>query len=211
MSKDIERRFIPRGTGEVRAAKRDDGKVGIAGTAAVFNNLSAEIRMGGREFREEIAPGAFDKALKKSDIRGLFNHNPNYVLGRVKSGTMNLSVDARGLHYDIPEMPASRADVAEAIERGDVDGNSFSFVVAQGGDKFSRRDGGIVRTITEFEEILDLGPVTFPAYEATTVSKRALDMAAEVPEEAPAPEPEQVPDYSLEHERILLAEVEQDG
>lgn len=213
MSKEIERRFIPRGAGEVRAKTTENGKRGIEGTAAVFNSLSEEMRMGGREFREEIAPGAFDRALARSDVRGLFNHNPNYVLGRVKAGTMTLTVDASGLRYSIPEMPESRADVLEAIERGDVDGNSFSFIVAQGGDKFSRRDGVVVRTITDFDEILDLGPVTFPAYEETKVSKRCLETVEKVGEIIDNPEHPihaEIPNFALEHERLLLAEVEQD-
>jgi HK97 family phage prohead protease len=167
---EIERRFIPES--EVRAVRADDGTVGIAGTAAVFNSLSEPI-MG---FREQIAPGAFDKALGKADIRGLFNHDPSMVLGRVKAGTMRVWVDKTGLRYEIPNLPAARADVAEAIERRDVDGNSFSFIVAEGGDSWERRDGVRIRTIHEFENLLDLGPVTFPAYSGTKVSKRALEM-----------------------------------
>lgn len=210
MSKEIERRFIQADDAEVRAVKGDGGKVGIRGTAAVTNSMSVNL---GR-FHERIAPGAFDKALAKADIRGLFNHNPDYVLGRMKPGTMRVWADDKGLHYDIPELPASRADVAEAIERGDVSGNSFSFIVAEGGDRMETRDGMRVRTITDIEEILDVGPVTFPAYEATRVSKRALDLAEKVEEIAKDPEHpahSEIPDYSLEHQKLLLAEAEQDG
>lgn len=211
MSKEIERRFIPRGAGEVRASKRDDGKVGIVGTAAVTDSLS-EVLWG---FREKIATGAFDKALKNSDVRGLFNHDPNYVLGRVKSGTMTLRADDKGLHYEIAELPESRADVAEAIQRGDVDGNSFAFTVAK--DEWEYPSDGkspAIRTITEIEELFDVGPVTYPAYPATTVSARAKEMAEkrEEPPAPPAPEPEpKVPDLTLEHQKILLALAEQDG
>lgn len=211
MSKEIERRFIPRGAGEVRASKREDGKIGIVGTAAVTDSLS-EVLWG---FREKIAPGAFDQALKGSDVRGLFNHDPNYVLGRVKSGTMTLRADARGLHYEIAELPESRADVAEAIQRGDVDGNSFAFTVAK--DEWEYPSDGkspAIRTITEIEELFDVGPVTYPAYPQTTVSARAKEMAAKREEPAVVPppsEPEVVPNYSLEHQKILLAEAEQDN
>lgn len=214
MSKEIERRFIPFEAGEVRAAKREDGRVGIAGTAAVIGSLSREIVTSRARFKERIAPGAFTKALAQSDIRGLFNHNPDFVLGRVKSGTMKVRADERGLHYEIAELPESRADVAEAIQRGDVDGNSFSFIVAEGGEKVEFRDGERIRTITEFEELLDLGPVTFPAYDGTRVSSRALAMieAATEPVEPDAPAVDSEPPVSraLEQERILLAEVEQD-
>lgn len=219
MSKEIERRFIPCGSAEVRA-RTENGKVGIAGTAAVIGSLSHEMSSRGVRFKERIAPGAFDKVLAQADMRGLFNHNPDFVLGRQKSGTMRVWADDKGLHYDIPELPQSRADVAEAIQRGDVDGNSFSFVVAEGGDKVEFRSGERIRTIYEFEELLELGPVTFPAYDATRVSSRALAMIEaaddnekrENPpaEEPPKAEPE-VPNYNAEQERLLLAAAEQDG
>lgn len=209
MSKEIERRFIPRGAGEVRASRRDDGKVGIVGTAAVVESLSDEIF----GFREKIAPGAFANALKKSDVRGLFNHDPNYVLGRVKSGTMTLRADEKGLHYEIAELPESRADVAEAIQRGDVDGNSFAFTVEKDEWEY-RKDGSAIRTITEFGELFDVGPVTYPAYPATTVSARAKEMAEKVQEIATDPEHPvhaEIPNYSAEQEKLLLAEIEQDA
>lgn len=205
MSNEIERRFVPRAQAEVRATKGADGKRGIVGTGAVFNTLS-DVIFG---FREKIALGAFDKALAVSDVRGLFNHDPNYVLGRVKPGTMRVWVDGAGLQYEVPEMPASRADVVEAIDRGDVDGNSFSFTVER--DEWDYTTEPATRTILEFGELFDVGPVTYPAYPATTVSSRAKEMAEkrEKPE-APMPEPE-VPTLSLEHEKILLAEIEQDS
>jgi HK97 family phage prohead protease len=131
-------------------------------------------------FTEEIAPGAFDSALKKSDIRGLFNHDPNYPLGR-SGRTMKVWASKEGLEYDIPQLPAARADVMEAIERGDVDGNSFSFTVEA--DEWGTRDGRPHRTITAFRELFDVGPVTFPAYSQTTVSARAEQRALTMQEE----------------------------
>jgi HK97 family phage prohead protease len=201
MKKDIERRFIPRAQGEVRAEKRSDGKIGIVGVAAVVESLSEE--MWG--FREKIAAGAFDKALALSDVRGLFNHDPNMILGRVKSGTMKVWVEG-GLRYEIEELPASRADVAEAIQRGDVDGNSFSFTVAEDVWEY-KADGSAIRTITEIGELYDVGPVTYPAYPATKVSARAMEMAKH--EEKPEPEGKpEAPNYSAEQQKLLLAAAE---
>lgn len=203
---EVERRFIPRGAGEVRAKKADDGKVGIAGTGAVFEVLSDEIF----GFREKIAVGAFDKALKTSDVRGLFNHDPNMILGRVKSGTMRAWADKDGLQYEITELPASRADVAEAIQRGDVTGNSFSFTVAKDEWEYDGDDKA-TRTITEFEELFDIGPVVYPAYPATQVSARAKEMAEKRKDELPPPPPKEepevidLPNFALERERLMLA------
>lgn len=206
MNKQMERRFVPRDTGEVRTESREDGRVGIIGTAAVTDSMSGEIF----GFRERIAPGAFDEALAISDVRGLFNHDPNMILGRSKAGTMRVWVDDSGLRYEIPELPESRRDVAEAIQRGDVDGNSFSFTVAEDAWEYPA-DGVAIRTITRFGELFDVGPVTYPAYPATQVSARAMQMASEPTEAPPAPEPDsEVLDFSRERERILLAELEQD-
>lgn len=173
---DIERRVIPASVAGIEVRAREDGKVGIRGMGAVVGALSEDL--GG--FKERNAEGAFDDAIKVSDIRGLFNHDPNYVLGRMGT-TMRVSTDARGMHYDIPELPASRADVREAIERRDVEGSSYSFVLREGGDRYDEEDGVLVRTILPggVARIYDVGPVTFPAYRSTDVSKRCMDMVRE--------------------------------
>lgn len=204
MNKEIERRFIPRAAGEVRAEKRENGRVGIHGVAAVVESLSEELW----GFREKIAPGAFDAALGRSDVRGLFNHDPNMILGREKAGTMRLWVDTSGLRYEIPELPESRADVAEAIQRGDVDGNSFAFTVER--DEWEYHDDGrATRTILEFGELFDVGPVTYPAYPATKVSARALEMRDARPEPVeppPTPAPPADDVRARELEKLRLAD-----
>lgn len=173
-----ETRFIPVEDAEVRV----EGEAkGIRGTAAVFNRGTV---IAGR-FEERIAPGAFDDALASSDVRGLFNHDPNYPLGRTSAGTMTLRADDEALHYEIPDLPKSRADVLEAIERKDVTGNSFSFTVAKDGDEWVQRSDEKklpLRTIKRFAKIHDVGPVTFPAYEHTKVSARAEEQAREMTE-----------------------------
>lgn len=184
---EIERRFVPLGASGIEVRDSGDGKMGIRGTASVAGIVSRDIG----PFTEEIEPGAYDEALKKSDIRGLYNHDKNYVLGRA-GRTMTVTADGRGLHYDIPQLPASRSDVLEAIQRGDVDGNSFSFRVAPGGDRMEMRNGKPHRIITRFAEFFDVGPVTFPAYDHTVISKRSLEIAERMSEPAPEPSPEPV-------------------
>lgn len=165
---EIERRFIPVEGLEVRTI---DGEMSIGGVTAVIGQESQDL--GG--FTEIIEAGAFDEAIATSDIRALFNHNPDFVLGRNLSGTLELEVRDDGLHYKVPKMPKTRADVFESIERGDVTGNSFAFTVAEGGDRYETREGGKrVRVITKFRELFDVGPVVYPAYSQTVVSTRAL-------------------------------------
>lgn len=159
---------------EVRAAAT--GVKTIVGYGAVFN-VETVI---GNYFREQIMPGAF-KALLRSDVRSLFNHDPNYVLGRTGAGTLTISEDAVGLLYTVSP-PASRADVVESLERGDVTGSSFGFVVKR--DEWTRPSTATelpLRTIWEVEELLDVGPVTFPAYVETSSEARNAAAASAAP------------------------------
>lgn len=167
---DIERRnFAVEG---LKVETRDGGATRIAGHAAVFNVLSENL--GG--FREQVKPGAFAETIVKDDIRGLFNHDPNFVLGRNVSGTMTLSEDERGLAFEItaPATPTIRDLVLAPIERGDVSQMSFGFVVPPGGQDWGEdEDGMIIRTLLQVK-LFDVSPVTFPAYPATDVAVRAL-------------------------------------
>lgn len=149
---------------EVRAAH--DGGRGIEGLTAVFESPSVDF--GG--WQEVIEPGAFAAALSRSDPMALFNHDPNFPLGRLGAGTLELEERDGGLWFSVPELPTSRGDVLEAVTRGDVVGNSFAFTVEN--DRWETRDGKETRVITEFREIFDVGPVVYPAYPATVVSTR---------------------------------------
>lgn len=165
---DIERRSYTMDAAEVR--KSDDGKAVLRGHAAVFGKLSENL--GG--FREQIEPGAFDDVLK-DDVRALFNHDPSLILGRTLSGTLRIGVDKVGLSYevDLPDTQFAR-DLAVSIERGDITQSSFGFVVEK--DSWGKdKDGVIIRSILKFSRLLDVSPVTFPAYPDATVGKRSLD------------------------------------
>ncbi len=166
MDRKRERRFS--GICELRSvASEGDGKR-IAGHAAVFNSLSEEIF----GFREKIAPGAFKNALGKSDIRALLNHDPNYVLGRTKSGSLRAWEDDTGLAVEIdPPSTMWAEDLLVSIGRGDISQMSFAFRVAE--DKWETVDGVDQRTILIFDEIFDVSPVTYPAYPETDVALRA--------------------------------------
>ena len=165
----IERRVI---TGsELRAAATDTAPK-LAGYAALFNTASDDL--GG--FTEVITPGAFKNAIPKSDIRALFNHDPNFVMGRNKAGTLTVAEDTRGLSMEVtpPDVQWVR-DLLVSVERGDIDQMSFGFRVAKGGDEWLYTDDAVTRTITEIEELFDVAVVTYPAYPDTDVAVRSLD------------------------------------
>lgn len=157
---------------ELRAAAAD--KPQIDGYAAVFNQ---ETDLGW--FREKIAPGAFKRALSENqDVRCLFNHNPDNVLGRTKSGTLTLSEDNTGLkfHCDMPDTNIGK-DVHSMIQRGDVDQCSFGFVVRDEEVTYDD-DGNQLRTIKD-ADLFDVSPVTYPAYESTSVEARSATAVGE--------------------------------
>lgn len=142
----------------------------IVGHAAVFNRI-ADI---GGYYREKVQPGAFARAIKEDDVRALFNHNPDLLLGRNKAGTLRLSEDEYGLAYEVdPDMEISHTrDVVRMMERGDVTQSSFGFFVRK--QQWEEDEKGVVtRTIIE-AELFDVSPVTYPAYTTTDVGVRSL-------------------------------------
>jgi len=160
------------GTGsEVRAFRADDGSPKIEGYAAVFGKYSENL--GG--FVEKIKPGAFTDALKKSDARALFNHDPNIILGRESAGTLSLKQDDRGLFMSVDPPKTQRAEeIMAGIQRGDITQQSFGFTVAEDSWRRSEKYGEI-RTIEKIGTLYDVSPVTFPAYPDTKVALRSRE------------------------------------
>lgn len=175
--KDAEKRTM--GTIEVRDAEGDE--MILEGYAAVYNS---ETDLG--PFREVIRPGAFDDVMD-NDVRALINHDPNLVLGRTTNGTLELSSDERGLKYRVKLGSQSYArDFYESVKRGDISQSSFAFTI----DKQSWNEERTVRSVDKVRQLLDVSPVTYPAYAAATVQARDLQPETEqviVAPEAPKP------------------------
>ena len=149
---------------------REEGNTMTAiGYASVFNRLSQNL--GG--FVERVAQGTFAKTIQEADVRALFNHDADQVLGRSKSGTLRMQEDEKGLRYeiDLPNTQLGR-DLAVLLERGDVSGSSFGFQTVS--DEWgTTEDGYPLRTLTEVK-LRDVSPCVFPAYEASEASLRSL-------------------------------------
>ena len=156
----------------------------VEGYAAVFGSESENLGW----FTEEIAPGAFDDVMT-DDVRALYNHDENLILARTRSGTLELSVDGKGLRYSF-EAPNTTAgnDLLESIKRGDINQSSFGFRVKE--DKWENKEmeenGNKMtktkRTIVKLERLYDVSPVTFPAYPDTEVARRSLEAATKTEE-----------------------------
>lgn len=170
---EIERRIADSGPLKIeKRGEADQQVLTIRGYAAVFGKYSNNL--GG--FREIIQPGAFSDVLE-NDVRALFNHDPNHVLGRTLSGTLRVFQDDVGLGYevDLPDTQTAR-DLAVSIERGDVSQSSFAFTIAQGGASWGEDDEvGYTRTISKVARLYDVSPVTYPAYPDASVAARSLE------------------------------------
>lgn len=163
-------------SGVLEVRKADDGMT-IVGHASVFDN---PYELWG--FNEQVARGAFAKTIAEADVRALWNHDPNVVLGRNKSGTLRLSEDDTGLRYeiDLPETQAAR-DLFTLIQRGDVSQSSFAFEVVREEWLNENDERALPLRVLKELKLYDVSPVTYPAAEATDVEiKRAFRSLAEV-------------------------------
>jgi len=178
---------------ELTIETRANGTQVLTGYAAVYNRFSLPLREGGSQFREIILPGAFDKVLNrqrgKSDVVALLNHNPDLILGRSASGTLELSSDDKGLRYTVipPDTQVGR-DTMELVRRRDLKGSSFAFSLEPGkGDKWTSDEQGAVREVREVSSLVDVSVVLTPAYPASsvTVAQRSYEswLASQVTEE----------------------------
>jgi HK97 family phage prohead protease len=146
----------------------------IGGIAAVINSVTD---LG--YFEEVIMPGAFDNALSKDyDIRCLFNHEAELILGRTKASTCNVFVNADGnLEYTwVPDYEnPTHVSVVRSIMRGDITQSSFAFTIKEQTWSDSTKYGTMgKRTINVIDELFDVSPVTYPAYQDTEADARSL-------------------------------------
>ena len=160
---DFERRAYPV---ELRVTKGEDGPM-IEGYAAVFDVWSEDL--GG--FRERVRPGAFGASLVDADVRALWNHEPLYVLGRQRSGTLKVWEDEHGLRFQVRPPEAGWAeDLLASMRRKDVDQCSFGFRVIE--DDWSVQGNTLQRDLLAVD-LFDVSVVTYPAYPQTSAQVRA--------------------------------------
>lgn len=156
---------------DLRTSDEDNNPV-IEGYFAVFGDIY-EVWDGATE---SIAPGAFDESIS-GDVRSLYNHNDDLVLGRTSAGTMELRQDSHGLwgRVKINTNDTEAMNAYERIKRGDITGCSFGFNIAEETTEV-RDDGTVHWTIMKVNPLYEISPCTFPAYEATHVSARKKNL-----------------------------------
>jgi HK97 family phage prohead protease len=183
VERKVERRAVAQ---RATVTKRDDQPPVITGYAAVFFNDQDP----GTEYQltpditEHIDPRCFHRALAEQQaVRCLVNHDANYRIGRCDKGSLRLRCDERGLAYeaDVPDTQVGRDTVAD-LDNGNLDGSSFSFAVRdQVWEDIQNEDGSwrTIRTIRDVD-LFDVGPVAFPAYDATTAGLRSTERREDV-------------------------------
>jgi len=178
---DIERRHL---AGEVRA-KPGEGSRTIFGYAALFG-VYADMGW----YLEVVDRGA-ELGVKTNRAACLFNHRDEMVLGRTANGSLTIRFDEVGAYYENEVSKTTFGDdVLALVARGDVSQSSYGFTIARQSwevvdrslltgkvadevlDRLSSGGKIEVRRILQWGEFWDVSPVTFPAFEDTTVAKR---------------------------------------
>lgn len=170
MSKKLARRFIPAEDLELRSEGDDERK--LSGYGIVYNRKTQLYD----DLFEVIRPGAASEFLAgKPDVKCALNHDRRYLFGRTKSGTLTLTEDEKGVKYEaIPPDAQWARDALVSVDRGDIDGSSFTFRVRPEDEKVTKqKDGTYLREVLKLSEIGEMGPVTDPAYTDTTAEFRS--------------------------------------
>lgn len=157
---------------DIKTRETDGDNPHVEGYFAVFGDVY-EVWSG---VTESIAPGAFSDSVSQ-DVRALYNHNTDIVLGRASAGTLHLKQDDRGLWGDIEinREDTEAMNVYRRIKRGDITGCSFGFEIEQ--ERYEQKDDGSVHyTIEKVNPLYEVSPCVFPAYEATRISARGKNL-----------------------------------
>lgn len=150
----------------------DSGELYVEGYFAVFND-TYKVWEGATE---SIAPGAFTESVS-GDVRALYNHNDDLILGRTAAGTLELREDSHGLwgRIKLNRNDTDAMNAYERIKRGDITGCSFGFNIESEETEYGE-DGSVHWTITKVNPLYEVSPCVFPAYEATNVSARGKQL-----------------------------------
>ncbi len=150
-----------------------EGKPVLTGYAAKYGTDSKPIF---GEFVETIAPDAFKRTVAEAviDVRALFNHSKDALLGRRGSGTLRLFNDATGLRFelDVPDTTLGR-DTLELVRRNDIYGMSFAFRTVKDAWVYPAARTDMARRTLLDVDLYDVSPVTDPAYEDTSIAVRS--------------------------------------
>jgi hypothetical protein len=160
---------------ELRVVRGEGEPIKIEGHAAVFNKWSDDL--GG--FREKIAPGAFEKSIGTGEVKALYNHNTDMVMGSLANGSLELKEDKTGLFMSmVPPDTTYARDAIELIDKGYVTNASFGFFTVRDEWTYPDEKKAAKGALAERElievDVFDVSPVVaYPAYPQTSVTVRS--------------------------------------
>lgn len=147
---------------------RDDETGGriITGYPIVFNKPSENL--GG--FIEYVESNAL-KGVSMDNVYLIYGHEFNNVLARKDAGTLELSIDKKGLLFkaNLPNTTLAN-DVLENIRVGNIQGMSFGFTVADESWEYGQDGAPDVRKVKQIDELFEITLTPIPAYKDTTVA-----------------------------------------
>jgi HK97 family phage prohead protease len=147
----------------------------IGGYGATFGGRSQNL--GG--FHEVVSDRAFNKSAGDGWPGAIcrYNHLDEMLLGTTQARTLRLAIDSTGLFYEV-DLPESRSDTYELVQRGDISASSFAFECWD--DSWGFEDGVALRVLNSVR-LLDVAPVTRAAYPDATVGLRSLARYMDAP------------------------------
>lgn len=158
-------------TGSFKTRAEPDGKKYIDGYFVVFNQQT-ELWDG---VYEEVDPGALDNSIINNDIRCLYNHNDDIVLGRTSVKTFSLRKDEHGIYgsAEVNENDSAAMDAYARVQRGDVSGCSYGYYPTRE-ECVQRDDGSVLWRVLE-ADVIEMSVCPFPAYPQTEIQARKKD------------------------------------
>jgi HK97 family phage prohead protease len=194
-SKQLHKIELRMNVDEIRAINSDSQSMVVSGYVNKTGQPSQILNSGGRQFRETIQKGAFQRAVSSasSDIDFLAEHDNSKILASTKNGSLVLQEDDTGL-----KMTATIAnttwgqDYYQLIKSGILSNMSFGFRATD--EQWDRGSDGIFERQVLDLCLLEVSVVKNPAYlqsEIQTMSNRGLDLVKVV----------QIPNELLEAEK----------
>ncbi len=166
---------------EVRAEQNEEHGHFLTGQPIVYN--------------ERTDLGWYDEIIDEDalaetdlrDVRFLINHNTDMIpLARSRNNNANSTMQMEvipnvgmAIRVDLDtENNADARALYSAVERGDISGMSFMFTVDSDSWEDLESDHP-TRHIRKIDKVFEVSAVTFPAYEATSITARGLSEALE--------------------------------
>ena len=166
---------------EVRAEQNEEHGHYLTGQPIVYNERT------NLDWYDEIID---DGALAETDLRDvrfLINHNTDMIpLARSRNNNANSTMQMEvvpgvgmSIRVDLDtENNAEAKSLYSAVNRGDISGMSFMFTVDS--DTWEDLESEHpTRHIRSISKVFEVSAVTFPAYEATSITARGLSDALE--------------------------------